>query len=146
MSLELVSKAVALHNLSTAHDKSVVSNESNRVRAMAITLFWGVVSVMVGGLLLAVSKKYVHSDLLGLLGLLVTIVGTIVAAYSVISPLWRQGAKPAGRVEGINGLDAPNDTSPEGLPAPPASVTEQTTNILETEPAKAMTNDRSGSL
>lgn len=139
MSLETVSKAVASHQSAPGSVEPSVKDESRAVRRMGIMLFCGIVVLLLGAVLLGIDKKLLHSDLAGVIGLVMVIAGPILAAYAVISPLWQQSSKsatvpkPKTTVE----LESNTSTSPEGLPAPPPSITEQTTNILEIEAAKA---------
>jgi predicted lipid-binding transport protein (Tim44 family) len=145
MSLEAVSKAIAFHQSVIDSNKPSVRDENSVLRRMAIMLFWGIVVFLMGGVILGVSKKMLHNDLVGLIGLVILIAGAILATYAVISPLWqqanksRQATEPKSRIE----LESNAQTLPERLSASPPSITERTTNILETAVAKTLSGDSS---
>ena len=145
MSLETVSKAIAAHQSAPGSKAEPVKDDKRALRRMSITLFWSIVVLFLGALLLGINKKMLHNDLVGMIGLLLTIVGPILSAYAVMSPLWRQANKSSTVTEPKLTIESESKlhTSPEGLPAPPPSITERTTNILEIEPAKTARDDTS---
>jgi predicted lipid-binding transport protein (Tim44 family) len=145
MSLETVSRAVASHQSAPGSNEQSVKDESRAVRRMGMMLFWGIVVMLLGGVLLGIDKKLLHNDLAGMIGLVMVIAGPILSAYAVISPLWQQTSKsaPVSEPKITIELESNIRTSPEELPAPRPSITEQTTNILEIEAAKPPSDDRS---
>ncbi|HET8670034.1 MAG TPA: zinc ribbon domain-containing protein [Candidatus Saccharimonadales bacterium] len=145
MGLEAVSKAIASHQSGIDSSKPPVRGENSALRRMAIMLFWGIVVFLMGGVILGVSKKMLHNDLVGLIGLVMVIAGAILATYAVISPLWQQANKSGQATEPKSAieLESSAQTLPEGLSASPPSITEQTTNILETEAAKTLRGESS---
>lgn len=137
MSLENISKAVASHVSASDDNKPSAENEKSRLRRMSILLFWGLVTFLVGATMMGIGKRMLQDNLILMIGLLISMAGAVLAAYSVISPLWKQTSKfrqsvePKASIESITGIN----TSPEGLPAPFPSVTEQTTRVLESDEA-----------
>lgn len=145
MSLETVSKAIAAHQSAPGSKAEPVKDDKSALRRMSMTLFWSIVVLFMGALLLSINKKLSHSDLVWMIGLVLTIAGPILSAYAVMSPLWRQASKraPSDEPKLTTELEGKMRTSPEGLPAPPPSITEHTTNILEIEAAKTARDDAS---
>jgi Predicted membrane protein len=145
MSLETVSKAVASHQSAPGSYEQPVKDESRALRRMGIMLFWGIVVLLLGGVLLGIDKRLLHNDLVGMIGLVMVIAGPILSMYAVISPMWQQASKSAPVTEPKITIELESNmrTPPEGLPAPPPSITEQTTNTLEIEAAKPPSDDRS---
>jgi hypothetical protein len=137
MNLEDVSKAVASHLSAPDDNNPSTKNESSRVRRMGILLFSGVVMLLLGATIMGVGKRMLQSELIMMIGLLIVMAGTVLAAYSVISPLWQQASKSRQSIEPTSSMETSSgiNTSPEGLPAPFPSVTEQTTRVLENEEA-----------
>lgn len=144
MNLEVVSKAVESHQSGSDSDKPASKYENSAVRQLGMILFLGIILLMIGAGVLSINKKMIHNDWVGLIGLLLVLGGPLLSAYAAISPLWRQGGKSSQATEpkGIEELESNARTLPEGLPAPPASITERTTNIMEHQPAKTLIGDR----
>ena len=134
MSLEAVSKAVASHLPTSDSNKPSVRDDNSVLRRMAIMLFWGIVVFLMGGVVMGVSKKMLHNDLVGLIGLVILIAGAILVTYAVISPLWQQASKSGQTTEPKSTIKL--ETTPAELPAPPPSIAEQTTRVLETDKAE----------
>jgi hypothetical protein len=108
-------------------------------------LFWGIVVFLLGAVIIGVGKRMLFNDVVGLIGLAMLMAGTILAAYAVISPLWKQAGKSVQETEAksTRELETGAHTLAEGLPAPPPGMTEQTTKILETEGGKKRKDDSS---
>jgi hypothetical protein len=145
MSLTVVAEAMIAHQAAAGFDTPFVENDKRALRRMGFGLFWSIVMLFIGAGVLSVNKRLFHSDLVWLLGLIMVLAGTILSAYAVISPLWQQRTKPRKAMGGqrFTGLEGSIQTLPEGLPAPPASITEQTTTRLEHEAAKTLSGDNS---
>jgi hypothetical protein len=140
MSLDAVSRAITAHKSPYKFNASSAEDERIALRRMGLTLFWGAAVFVLSLVALALNKKIWHNDLAEVLGLVTLIAGVLLSTYAVLSPTWRRSSNPGhappadGAVEAQAG--APR-TSPKGLPAPPSSVTEQTTSTLDTEGASA---------
>ena len=146
MSLATVSIAIASHQSGLDSGKRPVSDDAGAIRRMAIMLFWGIVVFIMGGVALGISKRVLPNDFfVGLIGVVLLVAGLILAMYAVISPMWRQADKPGQKPETKRARESENsrDTLPEGLTSPPSSITEGTTNILETDAAAPMSSDTS---
>lgn len=150
MSLTAVAEAMVAHQAAAGSDTPLVENDKREndkraLRRMGFGMFLAIVIMFIGAGVLGVNKRMFHSDLVWLLGLIMVLAGTIGAAYAVISPLWQQRSKPRKSTgdQRSAGLEGSVHTSPEGLPAPPPSITEQTTTRLEHEAAKPLSGDNS---
>jgi len=140
MGLDTVSQALVAHQAALGSRERSVREDKSALARMAKTMFWGVMTLLIGLLAIGISKDTAYKDLVGLAGLILLIAGTIVVTYAVISPLWQQAnkSKPAAEPKKTIELEGEGNTLRKGLPAPPASITEHTTNILEGEPAREL--------
>ncbi len=138
LSLEDVSKVVASHLSTPDDDHPSAKNESSSVRRVAILLFCGIATLLTGAMILGIGKRLLQSEVMMMIGLLAVIAGALLAAYSVISPLWHRPQMPRRPAQTKVWMESDSqiNTSPEGLPDPFPSVTEQTTRSLENEEVK----------
>jgi hypothetical protein len=142
MSLLVVAEAIVAHQATDDSGTLSVEKDKRALRRMAFRLFWGIAILFLGAGVLGVSKRMFPNDLVWLLGLLMVLAGTLISAYAVISPLWQQSKLlEAPIAKRRTGLEDNIQTLPEGLPAPPPSITEQTTTRLESEAAKTQSGD-----
>jgi hypothetical protein len=144
MSLETISKAIIAHQSISDSDNPSVRDDSNALRRLGLQLFWGIIVLFMGAVILGVNKKMVEADWLRLVGLATVMAGMILAMYAVLSPLWKQSSKsiPVSEAKSTMELENRAQTLPE-LPTAPPSITEQTTSILESEVAKMLEDKRS---
>jgi uncharacterized membrane protein YvbJ len=144
MSLETISKAIIAHQSISDSDNPSVGDDSNALRRLGLQLFWGVIVLFMGAVILSISKKMVQSDWLRLVGLATVMAGMILAMYAVLSPLWKQSSKSSQMTEPKSTMELENraQTLPE-LPSAPPTITEQTTSILDSEVAKMLGDKRS---
>jgi hypothetical protein len=145
MNLTVVAEAIAAHQVASDSDTSSVENEKRALRRRGFGLFWGIVILFIGAGVLSVNQKFFQNDLVWLLGLIMVLTGTIVSASTVIFSREQQPNKPqkATSAKRPTGLEDGIQTLREGLPAPPPSITEQTTSRLESEAAKILSGDNS---
>jgi hypothetical protein len=144
MSLEIISKAIIVHQSISDSDNPSVKDDSSTLRRMGLQLFWGIIVLFMGATIVSISKKMVESDWLRLVGLVTLMAGMILAIYAVLSPLWKQSSKSSQVTEPKSTMELENraQTLPE-LPTAPPSITERTTNILEREIAKPRSDNLS---
>ena len=112
-------------------------DHANLQRMIKIIGFGGVV-LFLGLIILIVGKKYLHDELLTLVGSLTVLTGVFVMGYSVLSAMWRSASSPD------QPLANQRQTQPElddkvrnkRLDEPMPTVTERTTKLMESRNKK----------
>ena len=137
LGLEEVARIVGAHDGQKLPAKSRRDRDRQMTRQVAINLFRSIIAIFVGAALAGLNKKRYHNDGLEFLAMVIIIGGVIMAAYSVLSPMWQQwssseprAADPTGPIETV---EAAAYKTPRELPEVPASITENTTRELEHE-------------
>ena len=145
MSLTVVAEAIVAHQVASDSDTSSVENEKRALRRTRFGLFWGIVILFIGAGVLSVNQKFFQNDLGWLLGLILVLAGTIISASTVIFSTGQQPNEPRKAIgtKRPTNVEGGIQTLREGLPAPPPSITEQTTSRLESEAAKTLSGDNS---
>ena len=126
-------------NLSAARPEEPESEiEKAGVRRMIKIMSWGGIILFAGLVILVVGKKYLHDELLSLIGGLVSLLGTFIMGYAIFSAMWSSTAASRQLPEKAAQTQPELDTNrpPESLPEPMLSVTERTTRFIETSSAK----------
>jgi hypothetical protein len=133
MGLETVSKAVAEHLSADGAAVSKAEKERRILERMLRTMGAGGIVAFVGVVALVIGKKLIYSnqDLFELIGGLAVLAGVFIMCYGLFSAMLA-GVRGGPKTTAPAKPELNRNTSPEGLPEPPASVTEQTTKILET--------------
>lgn len=128
----MISQTVAKH-LSTADSaESPVENEPSKQRRMSTLLLCGIGAFFVGMALMVVGNQFPDHDWISLIGVLVLLLGALVATYGILLPL-RQKTSPSrnppqpAELPQADPKASASANSRELIP----SVTEQTTRTLE---------------
>jgi hypothetical protein len=143
MDLQMISEMVA--GRLPAADAGVTSDlDKTRAHRMIKFMGWGGIVLFIGLITLALGKKYLHDNLLELIGGLVILAGTFVMGYGLLSALLsatkqsRQFQRQGAQTEPQLHAQLPLRTLPE--PAP--SIVERTTRLMENVEVKP-SEDRS---
>jgi uncharacterized membrane protein (Fun14 family) len=88
MELQVISQLVAKHQFATDPTLHQVKSDAKLDRRPNV-VFSGVVSFIIGVALVVADKLLSRHDGVGLIGLLLLLVGTLIAVYGVVSPRWR---------------------------------------------------------
>jgi uncharacterized protein YacL len=108
-----------------------------RIMSMGgVVLFLGLVIEIAG-------KKYLHDDLLNMIGRLIMLTGTFIMGYGLFSAMWRStnrhGQLTAKQGETQRELD--NRGEAKRLAEPMLSITERTTELIESSDRKDTNKD-----
>ena len=128
MTMTEVSQLLNQH-LSTVKSRRIKpQRDQELLRRMGKIMFAGISMFIIGLAMLGFNK----TGPVGMFGLVVTLLGTLVMAYSVISPLWQAGVAPKISAATTKELNESAIFLPEQRnPVPMPSVTESTTRRLE---------------
>ena len=141
MNLEPVSKALAAHLSQEGLPVPPPAREAERLalRRMATGLIWGIGVLLIGILLLSMTKVFALRPGYKMLGLFVTLLGTFISVLAVLWPL-RSAARRHSRAPRPGALEGERTTGRllgESTIEPAASVTERTTDLLGVEVKRA---------
>ena len=130
MDLQVISQELAKGRSPTSTDKLLVRSDASRLHQLYGMLLWGVGSVLVGMALIAIGKQ---SEIVGTIGLLLTLAGAFLALYGVLSPFRPQKIAPHKQSEStaLPQVETTAKLPPGTLPDAIASVTEHTTHTLD---------------
>jgi uncharacterized protein YacL len=101
-----------------------------------LVLFLGLIIVIVG-------KKYLHDELLNMVGALITLTGTFIMGYGVFSAIWRSTSSPRHLTakQGETQRELENRVEAKRLAEPMLSITERTTELIETSDIRESDRD-----
>jgi len=103
-------------------------------RAQALAL-WGFIIMFIGAAIGVIGKKLVHDDIVTVVGILLSLAGMFITVYPYLAPARRQRDSPPSPPEVLTQSTATKYLSPEGNIEYVSSVTERTTDLLETPAA-----------
>jgi hypothetical protein len=131
--MEAVSRVLTEHLTVLKSDKLVQqSNDKLAANRMYRTLLWGIITVIIGVVVLAIGKDY---GFVSLLGVLISLAGMLLAVYGVLSPLKSMSISSGQSLqsETLKESEADLYLQPKNPSQLMPSVTEQTTELLEIE-------------
>jgi hypothetical protein len=136
--VHMISKIVAGRLPAADSDKAASDLDKATAHRMIKFMSWGGIILFVGLVALVLGKKYLHDNLLELVGGLITLAGAFVMAYGLFSAMLsatkdsrqfqRKDAQTQPHLDGQLPLGA--------LPEPMLLVTERTTRLMETIDAR----------
>lgn len=108
---------------------------AGRRRGQTLAL-WGFIIMFIGVAIGVVGKKLVHDDIVTVVGILFSLAGMFMTAYPYLSPSRRQhDSGPPSPPEVLTQSQSTRYLSPESNIEYVSSVTERTTDLLETPAA-----------
>ncbi len=134
MELQVISQLVAKHLSTTDPTLPPVESDAGKLHRMPTLLFSGIVSFIIGMALLVMDRMFFHHNWIVLVSVLLSLAGTLIAAYGVLPPMWQ--AKRYHRTS-LSQPAIPPQPEPAGLASAShleakPSITEHTARTLAT--------------
>lgn len=139
LDLHMISKVLTGQLPMTASNKEEIEKQdaeidkANAHRMIRIISLGGLV-LFLGLIIVIVGKKYLHDELLNMVGALITLTGTFIMGYGVFSAIWRSTSSPRHLTakQGETQRELENRVEAKRLAEPMLSITERTTELIET--------------
>ena len=140
--LEPVSKLFMGRAIAELDQSRQIENERLAIRRMYQWISGGFLVVMVGVMLLVINKGFIHEPIIHTLAALLTIGGTSIATYGVLSAVikrtyWSGKALPPKVPGQVEETQTTTELSAKPIPSPVPSVTEGSTQLIGKEVSKS---------
>ena len=114
---------------------SAIGFKGEGQRGNRLTL-WGFIIMFIGVAISVIGKMLMHTEMVTVVGVLVSLVGMFLTVYPYLSPSPRQkhDSIPSSRPEGLT-QSQPSPYLPQGSNFEPPSITERRTELLKNSPA-----------
>ena len=148
LDLQMISKILTGQLPMTASNKEEIEKQGTEIdkakahRMIRIVSLGGAV-LFLGLIIVIVGKKYLHDELLNMIGALIVLTGTFIMGYGLFSTMWRSTSNPSQLTakQGETQRELENRVEAKRVAEPMLSVTERTTELMESSERKESNQD-----